>query len=186
MQPPAGSQVSRVPAQRMPPGQPAVEPPPAPPPPTARRPGLRLTLMVVAGALAFFCMAGAGVAYVLYDNYTTPDRSAPDVVVDNYLRAFLVDRNDIRARQLICPENELTELYDLRTDLQVREERFQVSIKRSWGPLALRYQEDAAEVEVQLTLSAVVNGIAQTELQPWRFTVKRGEGWRVCSAARIG
>ncbi|MET7670749.1 hypothetical protein ABZS39_21795, partial [Micromonospora luteifusca] len=31
------------------------------------------------------------------DGAAAPDRSAPDVVVDNYLRAFLVDRNDARA-----------------------------------------------------------------------------------------
>ena len=93
MQPPAGSQVSRVPAQRTPSEQlPPAPPTPAPQPPRRR---MRTVLTVVAGVLALLCLGGVATAViVLYNRAATPDRSAPDVVVDNYLRAFLVDRND--------------------------------------------------------------------------------------------
>ncbi len=100
MQPPAGSQVSRVPAQRTPPEQ-LAPPAPAPAPVRPKR-SLRTVVGVVAGVLALLCTGGAVAGFVLYDRATAPDRSAPDVVVDNYLRAFLVDRNDTKAQEFAC------------------------------------------------------------------------------------
>ena len=116
MQPPAGSQVSRVPAQRTPSEQ--LPPAPAPPAPQPPRRRMRTVLTVVAGVLALLCLGGIATAYVWYDRASTPDRSAPDVVVDNYLRAFLVDRNDTRADLFTCESGaELRGVAALRTDL---------------------------------------------------------------------
>ncbi len=141
---------------------------------------------MIGGTVALLCLAGAAVAYVLYDKYTSPDRSAPDVVVDNYLRAFLVDRNDVRAQLLVCDDSaQLAELLALRTELQAREERFQIPLKVSWGSLDVRQQDDhLAEVYVQLAISAIVDGLAQTDLQPWHLTTRLGDDWRVCGAMR--
>ena len=77
-------------------------------------------LTVVAGVLALLCLGGWLTGYVLYDRAAAPDRSAPDVVVDNYLRAFLVDRNDTRADQspVRARQTWLAELRLLRDDLQ--------------------------------------------------------------------
>ncbi|GAA3770928.1 hypothetical protein [Micromonospora maritima] len=185
MQPPAGSQVSRVPAQRTPPEQMA-PPAPAPLPVRPKRP-LRTVLMVVAGVLALLCAGGAVVGFVLYDRATAPDRSAPDVAVDNYVRALLVDRNDTRAQEFTCGgRTDLDGLRAVRDDLVAREKRFNTKISVSWGPLSSQQSGNEAVVEVELTISASVDGITQSDRQGWRFETRREDGWGVCSAQRTG
>lgn len=183
MQPPAGSQVSRVPAQRTPPEQLAPLAP-APAPVRPKRP-VRTVLAVVAGVLAVLCTVGGLVGFVLYDRATAPDRSAPDVVVANYIQAFLDDRNDTKAEEFICARGaSLDGLRALRDDLVSREQRFNTTISVSWGPLAVQESGDVAVVEVDLIISASVEGITQSERQRWRFETRRDDGWGVCSAQR--
>ena len=111
-------------------------------------------LAVVAGTLAVLCAAGASVAYVAYDRYTSPDQSAPDVTVNNYLQAYMADRNDVRAKALACDDtSKLTELAALRADLVEREQRFQTTFTVKWGKLDVREQGDTAEVFVDLVIS---------------------------------
>ncbi|WP_433653547.1 hypothetical protein ACQP2C_16905 [Micromonospora zamorensis] len=183
MQPPAGSQVSRVPAQRTPSEQlPPAAPTPAPQPPRRRT---RTVLTVVAGVLALLCLGGGIAGYVLYNRAAAPDRSAPDVAVDNYLRAFLVDRNDARAALYTCERGSQLESLDaLRTDLLEREKRFAVAISVSWASLKVQQQGDNAAVEVTLIISARVDGINQSDRQPWLFETKNDDGWRVCGGTR--
>ncbi|MEO3772285.1 hypothetical protein [Micromonospora sp. B9E7] len=183
MQPPAGSQVSRVPAQRAPSEQlPPAAAPPAPQPPRRR---MRTVLTVVAGVLALLCLGGAIAGYVLYSRAAAPDRSAPDVAVDNYLRAFLVDRNDARADLYTCEgESQLEAIRTLRSDLVAREQRFDVAISLSWGSLKFQKQGDAAAVEVTLIISARVDGFNQSDRQTWHFETRNADGWRVCSGTR--
>ncbi|MFE9692050.1 hypothetical protein [Micromonospora sp. NPDC005806] len=185
MQPPAGSQVSRVPAQRTPPEQMA---PPAPAPAPARpRRRLRTVLAVVAGVLALLCGSGAVIGFVLYDRATAPDRSAPDVVVDNYLRAFLVDRDDTKADEFACKGGtDLDGLRALRDDLVAREKKFDTTISVSWGALSIRQSGDVATVEVDLIITALVDGVSQSDRQGWRFETRRSDGWGVCAADRAG
>ncbi|MFI7548757.1 hypothetical protein ACIBQ2_03330 [Micromonospora sediminimaris] len=181
MPPPAGSQVSRVPAQRTPPEE--LAPPAVAPAPRRPRRRLRTVLTVVAGVVAVLCLTGGVVGYFVYDRATTLDRSAPDVVVDNYLRAYLVDRNDVRASLFTCESStELNELYRLREDLAAREVRFSTTMSVVWGMLQVDRNGDRAEVRVDLTISAQVDGIRQSDRQSWTFTTRLGEDWRVCSA----
>lgn len=184
MQPPAGSQVSRVPAQRTPPDH-LTQPPSAQPPAPSRR-RLSTVLTVVGGVLALLCFGGTAAGYLLYDRATAPDRSAPDVVVDNYLRAFLVDRNDTKADLFVCDGGgeRLTELESLRDELLSREESFATRISVSWGSLSVREGSDVAEVEVDLIVSAFVNGISQSDRQTWLFVTRLGKDWRVCQGTR--
>ncbi|MBW4703634.1 hypothetical protein [Micromonospora sp. RL09-050-HVF-A] len=184
MQPPAGSQVSRVPAQRTPPDQSA---PPAPLPVPPRRPRrLRTVLTVVGGVLALLCVGAGVTGYVLYERAATPDRSAPDVVVDNYLREFLVNENDTRAELLVCEGNPdgLAELRTLRDDLRDRERRFATTLTVSWGALLIKREGESAQVETDLILSAAVDGISQTDRQRWRFQTRLKDHWRVCEATK--
>ena len=185
MQPPAGSQVSRVPAQRTPPDQ--LTPPGPASAPEQPRHRLRTVLAVVAGVLALLCAGGAVVGYLLYDRATAPDRSAPDVVVDNYLRAFLVDRNDTKADEFACRDGgDLGELRQLREDLVAREQRFGTTITVSWGSLTVQRQGDTADVTVDLIISAIVDGISQSDRQGWHFTTRLDDDWRVCDGRRAG
>ncbi|MEU4551607.1 hypothetical protein [Micromonospora violae] len=184
MQPPAGSQVSRVPAQRTPSEQlPPAPVPPAPQPPRRR---MRTVLTVVAGVLALLCLGGVATAYVWYTRASAPDRSAPDVVVDNYLRAFLVDRNDTRADLFTCEDgSQLEALRALRADLLAREQRFATTITVSWGSLAVQKQGEVAAVEVTLIVSARIDGMNQSDRQTWRFDTQFADGWHLCSGTRV-
>lgn len=190
MQPPAGSQVSRLPAQR-PPSEQLAAPPPAPAPAAGtpvppRRQRLRTILTVTVAVLTALALGGIVGGYVLYDRATTPDRSAPDVVVSSYLAAFFIDRNDTLADLFVCAEGaSVAELRALREDLVAREARFAVPISVSWGSLAVQRDGDEAVVELELVISAYVDGGNYSERQPWRFTARLGEDWRVCAGARV-
>ncbi|WP_433289540.1 hypothetical protein [Micromonospora sp. CA-244673] len=185
MQPPAGSQVSRVPAQRTPPEQ-LAPPAPAPAPVRPKR-RLRTVLAVVAGVLALVCAGGGIVGFVLYDRATAPDRSAPDVVVANYIQAFMADRNDTKAQEFTCEgKTDLASLQALRDDLVAREKKFDTTISVSWGALSTEKSGDEALVQVDLIISAYVDGISQSDRQAWRFNTRRSDGWGVCTAERVG
>ncbi|MEU1680602.1 hypothetical protein ABZ422_16110 [Micromonospora zamorensis] len=183
MQPPAGSQVSRVPAQRTPSEQlPPAPPTPAPQPPRRR---MRTVLTVVAGVLALLCLGGVIAGYVLYNRAAAPDRSAPDVAVASYIQSFLSDRNDARANVFACQGGaDLNDLWLFRDDLTGREERFNTKISTSWEGFAIQQQGDFANVEVDIVISAFVDGISQSDRQRWRFEMRHQDGWRVCKAAR--
>ncbi|RKR89608.1 hypothetical protein BDK92_3963 [Micromonospora pisi] len=184
MQPPAGSQVSWVPAQRTRSGQESPDPVAIPPAPKRRR--LRTVLAIVAGLLAVLGVAGAAIAYVAYDRYTSPDQSAPDITVNNYLQAYMADRNDIRAKPLACGDtSKLAELAALRADLVEREKRFDTTFHVKWGKLDPHEEGDRAEVLVDLVLSTWVNDLIQSERQSWRFVTERDGAWRVCEASRV-
>ncbi|MFC3503201.1 hypothetical protein ACFOOK_19785 [Micromonospora krabiensis] len=200
MQPPAGSQVSsgqpaalgvptpapapapaQVPAQRPPSEQ--LPPPPATPTPERPRRRVRTVLTVVAGVLALLCLGGGIAGYVLYDRATAPDRSAPDVVVANYIQAFLNDRNDTKAEGFACAgDADLDGLRMFRDELVSREGRFDTEFSVRWGPLDVRQSGDTATVEVDLIISAVVDGVTQSDRQRWRFETRQKDGWGVCTA----
>ncbi|WP_433233719.1 hypothetical protein ACQP2H_29155 [Micromonospora sp. CA-248260] len=184
MQPPAGSQVSRVPAQRTPPDQSA---PPAPLPVPPRRPRrLRTVLTVVGGVLALLCVGAGVTGYVLYERAATPDRSAPDVVVDNYLREFLVNENDTRAELLVCGNADLKAVDALRSELRQREQKFNVVVKVGWGPLTRVKTSEGESVTTTLTIAGSSNGQQRSSRrEDWTFDViDIRDGWRVCGARR--
>ncbi|MFI5488843.1 hypothetical protein ACIBXA_00300 [Micromonospora echinaurantiaca] len=186
MQPPAGSQVSRVPAQRTPPDQ--LTPPPATPAPERPRRRLRTVLTVVGGVLALLCLGGAITGYVLYDRATTPDRSAPDVVVASYIQAFLNERNDTKAKQFICQGGEdLGAIRSLRRELEQREANFNVVVRVRWGPLTSVKEEDGEWVTTTLTISSSADGQPRSSRrEEWHFHVVNNDGWRVCGSRKSG
>ncbi|GAB3149359.1 hypothetical protein GCM10027290_35480 [Micromonospora sonneratiae] len=144
--------------------------------------------MVVSAVVALFCLSGVAVAYVLYDNATAPDRSAPDVVVDNYLRAFLVDRDDVRANQYVCASPSLNAVRDLRAEAERREREFAVKVRITWGSLTRSKADQGETVQTTLTIAgfATADGQARSSRrEQWAFDVVDRDGWRVCSAQRV-
>ncbi|MDT0531305.1 hypothetical protein RM555_20160 [Micromonospora sp. DSM 115977] len=187
MQPPAGSQVSRVPAQR-PPSDHLAPPSPAPVPERPRR-RLRTVVTVVASVVAALCLGGVAAGFVLYNRAAAPDRSAPDVVVDNYLRAFLVDRNDTRANLFTCEgSGDRAAVLGLRSEIEQREANFDVVVRVSWGPLTRTETSEGESVATTLTISGSANGQPRSSRrEDWVFDVaERDEGWRVCSGRKAG
>lgn len=151
--------------------------------PPGRR--LRLSLAIVGGMVLLLCMGGIGMAYALYDNATAPDRSAPDVAVDNYLRALFIERDDIAANLYVCQKPDLRAIADFRDSIRSQEELLGTSITVSWGAL-LVHEEDGQESEVVTAVrrSATIDGAGQSTADDWRFLVVNENGWRVCGARR--
>ncbi|HEX2770816.1 MAG TPA: hypothetical protein VHN18_00105 [Micromonosporaceae bacterium] len=176
-----------VPAQRTPPGGgpgPAPGGQGAPTDDGDRRRRLRPVLAVLGGVLALLCLGGLAAAYLVYDDATGPDRSAPDVVVDNYLRAYLVDRDDARADQYVCRgAPDLAEVRALRDDIQAREQRYSVRIVVSWGSLRVEPAGEGRAVTTEVRRT-IADGSERAQ-DRWRFEVVDRDGWRVCSARRL-
>lgn len=159
----------------MPPERPGVNP----------RPGrLRPVLAILGGVVALLCLGGLAVAYVVYDEATAPNRSAPDVVVDNYLRAYLVDRDDARADQYTCGDaSGLAGMRELREDIQAREQRYSVRIVVSWGSLRVESAPEGKVVTTEVRRT-IADGSERAQ-DRWRFDVVDRDGWRVCGAQRL-
>jgi hypothetical protein len=148
---------------------------------------LRAVLAVLGGMVALLCLGGVGLVFVLYNEETKPDRSAPDVVVSNYLRALLVDRDDGRARIFECRTGaELGAVSTLKADLEAQEERLDTTILVSWGELFVeRRDQRAAVVTTGIRRTAQVDGASQSLVDQWRFEVVDEDGWRVCGAEQV-
>ncbi|MER5457830.1 hypothetical protein ABT008_23935 [Micromonospora sp. NPDC002389] len=141
--------------------------------------------MVITGAVATLCLAGGITGFVMYDRATTPDRGTPTVVVDSYLRAFLIDENQARADLFTCEGNtDLEQLSQLRSDLEAREQQFGTTMSITWGSVSAQRDGDRAQVRVELLFSARIDDIRQYDRQPWIFTTQLDEEWRVCSGMR--
>lgn len=145
---------------------------------------LRLLLLVIAGVLTLLCLGGVGVGINLYDEATAIDRGEPDVTVDNYLREFLVQRNDVRAESLECTKDDaLAPIRAFREDVDRREEGFGINIDVSWGPLTVTEVGSDRNVTTQLTRT--IAG-AERSTQDWQFRVVDEGGWKVCGAQLLG
>ncbi|GLI03524.1 hypothetical protein Pa4123_88020 [Phytohabitans aurantiacus] len=143
--------------------------------------------MMVGGLVALLCLGGAGVVFVAYREATEPDRSAPDVAVDNYLRAYLVDRNQVRAEQYVCGQPSLESVAALRSEIDRREKDFNVSVQLTWGSLSVSEAGDQARlVRTDLTVASFADGQARARrVETWEFRTVDESGWRVCSAAKV-
>jgi hypothetical protein len=144
-------------------------------------------LAVLGGMAALLCLGGLGLGYVLYDQATELDRSAPDVVVDSYLRALLVDRNDATAALHTCGQDaDLSAIEQLRSDIEGQERRLDTAISVSWGKLTVQQDNEAtASVSTSVQRTATVDGATQSLADDWRFRVVEEGGWRVCGAEEV-
>ncbi|WP_232533892.1 hypothetical protein [Plantactinospora sp. KBS50] len=145
-------------------------------------------LWLVAGALLVLLLVAGGAVFIWYDRATTLDRSAPDVTVDNYLRAYLVDRNDVRAQQYECSAgSNLEPIRSLRAEIEDREEQFSVTVQASWGALMERVQDRTASVQTSITIASFADGAPRSRRhEDWAFSLTSEDGWRVCGAERLG
>ncbi|WP_326549881.1 Rv0361 family membrane protein [Micromonospora sp. NBC_01813] len=168
-----------VPRQRTAPG---VMPPPVVPP--GRR--LRLALVLAAGITALLCLGGAGVAFVLYANVTTPDRGTPESAVRGYLVAYLYHRDDVQAATYVCAQPDLSEIEQLRSSVVAYEERANVlGVVQVLGVTV--QTESAGEAVVVATIHRTLpSGSTNYRFtDEWRFTAVDEGGWRVCGAEKL-
>jgi hypothetical protein len=141
-----------------------------------------------AGILALLCLGGVGVVVSLYDSATAIKRTAPDAVVDSFLRSYLVDRDDKEVALYTCKSGaDLTAIGALRTELVNREKQFDVKVIVSWGSLTVAGTEQGKRtVTTDLIISGTKNGDTQSRHnESWSLGVVDENGWRVCSAAKM-
>lgn len=143
----------------------------------------RLILALVAGVVGLLCLGGVGVFVSLYDEATEIKRTAPDAVVDNFLRAYLVNRDEKEVELYACKSStDFSQLDAYRKDIESRESRFSMRIQVSWEGLRVSTEGTKGSVEVDLT-RAIQDGSEQVS-DTWRFDIVDDDGWRVCGAAK--
>jgi hypothetical protein len=158
---------------------------PAAPAKKPRNRRLRLWLAVSAGVLSLLCLGGIGVAVLIYDDETKIERTQPDVVADNFLRAYLVTRNENEVALFACRSGgDFSELQAYRTDIQNREAQFSIGIRVAWE--GLRVTTNGAQGSVDADLTRSIQDGTERITDKWRLGLVDEDGWRVCSAAKIG
>jgi hypothetical protein len=162
--------------------------PTGPPIRPVRRSRWRVVFAVVLAAAPLLCLGAIPLAFHSYDTATRPDRSTPDVVVHNYLQAFLVDRDDASARQFACAgQSNLPAIQDYRSTIEAGERRASQSVSFTWVEAPVTSAgPDAASVDVRIvaTIGGVSSGGSQSDL--FTFTTHLADQWCVASATRLG
>jgi hypothetical protein len=154
--------------------------------PVGKRPNQRkrLWIAMVGGIMVLLCLGGVGVVVSLYDDATKIVRAEPDAVVDNFLGAYLVNRNDGEAELYECKSGlDLAELEAYRADIVSREKSHSVGITTSWSSFTVSTTGDRGTVTTDMT-KATSNGNERIT-KPWRFDLANQDGWRVCGATEL-
>ncbi|WP_239143781.1 hypothetical protein [Actinoplanes philippinensis] len=143
-----------------------------------------MALALTGGLMALLCVGGVGTFFVLYDEATEIKRTEPDAVVDSYLAATLVSRNDDEAALYQCKSGgDFQELMQFRDDTLKREKDFSVGIAVSWSSLDVKVTGSSGTVGADL--KRTIAGQGGRDSSAWQFTVVDQDGWRVCGATKI-
>jgi hypothetical protein len=143
---------------------------------------------MAAGILALLCLGGVGVFISFYDEATKIERTAPDAVVDSFLRAYLVNRDDEEAALFTCKSGaNLAAVSALRAELIKRETDFSVSVNVSWSSLTVSGTEEGKRtVATDLIIAGSSGGDALSRRsESWSFDLIDQDGWRVCGAREV-
>ncbi len=145
---------------------------------------LRLALALGSGIMALLCLGGVGLFVALYDEATEIDRTSPDVVVDSFLAALLVEKDDQQTAFFQCKSGgDFSEILQFREDTAGREQKFSVKISVTWSSLEVSTSGSAGSVSADLTRT--ISGQAGRDSSSWQFAVVDEDGWRVCGATEV-
>lgn len=143
---------------------------------------------MAAGIVALLCLGGVGVFISFYDEATKIERTKPDAVVDQFLQAYMVKRDDQEAALFTCKEGlDLSGISALRTELINREKEFDVTVSVSWSTLTVSGTEEGRrKVSTDLVIAGSSNGTAlSSRTETWSFGLADQDGWRVCNTAKV-
>nr|WP_296072108.1 hypothetical protein [uncultured Actinoplanes sp.] len=129
---------------------------------------------------ALLILGGLAVTFLVYDRETKIERAAPDAVADNFLRAYLVNRDDQRASLYQCKSGgDLSEVANYRADIVNREKQYSVGIRVTWSSFAVETKGANATATTDLTKTATDGGRLR---DTWTLILEDQDGWRVCGA----
>src|SRR3954467_15566214 len=151
----------------------------APPGRKARARRGRLILAIVGGIMVLLCLGGVGVFISVYSKATEIKRSAPDAVVDSFLRAYLVDRDDKEAALYTCKSGgDFAALSGLRVEMINREKNFGVKVSAGWSTLTVTDVSGGKKnVSTDLTISGSSGGnTVSRRTESWSFGVTNEDG----------
>ena len=143
---------------------------------------------MAAGIVALLCLGGVGVFISFYDEATKIERASPDAVVDQFLRAYLVNRDDTEAELFTCKNGlDLSGIAGLRTQLVEREKEFNVTVTVSWSTLTVSGSgEERRSVATDLQIAGSSGGDSLSRRsESWSFGLVEDNGWRVCNTAKV-
>jgi hypothetical protein len=137
-----------------------------------------------AGLIALLCLGGVGVAISLYDGATKIERSAPDGVLDGFLGAYLVNRDDEQASLYMCKSGgDFSKIAAYRADVVSREQRYSIGIQATWTGMNVAITGKKATVQTDL-IKTIADGSEDTS-DKWEFYLSDDDGWRVCGASPL-
>jgi hypothetical protein len=149
-----------------------------------RRSRARLWVALIGGVVTLLCLGGAGIVALLYNDATSIKRSAPDAVVDNFLRAYLVNRDDERASLYECKSGgDFGAISAYRADIESREKQFSVGIRVTWSTFTV--STNGSQGSVTTDLIKTVADQSGRQSNSWSFKVVDQDGWRVCGASAL-
>ncbi len=141
----------------------------------------RLWFALSAGIVALLCLGGVGVVVALYDDATQIKRTDPNVVLVNFLGAYLSDRDDEEAKLYVCKSAvDLSRLSVFREDVKKVERKYSVGVMITWRNLRVEVSGNHAAAAVDIVRT--ISGGAEETFDPWKFEMLDEGGWRVCSA----
>jgi hypothetical protein len=124
-------------------------------------------------------MVGGGAAFVIYDQATAIDRDTPEVVVQQFLQAGLVDHDTARLSLFVCRQWSADEA--LKKIAPPTDERIFVS----WGDYASSRTGDKATVDVKVQFDLGVGSVSASSVRSWRLMLEDQAGWRVCDLTKL-
>jgi hypothetical protein len=134
--------------------------------------------------MALLCLGGVGVFVSVYDKATEIKRSAPDAVVDSFLRAYLVDRDDKEAALYQCKSGgDFSKVSAFRSDIVSREGQYSISIVVSWTSLTVA--SGGGQTTVTTDIRRTISDGSERTSDTWRFVMVDQDGWRVCGATQL-
>jgi hypothetical protein len=162
-----------------------MQPPLAPPPPAGKRPNRRVRLWIAMGAgiLALLCLGGVGVFISVYDQATEIKRTAPRAVVNDFLAAYLLNKDDASAELYLCKSGaDMSALDAYRRTMETVAKDKSVGITVTWSDLTDDTVNKGGSVSAKIQQTASDNSRLENT---WRFDMVDQDGWRICSATKI-
>ncbi|MET7398444.1 hypothetical protein ABZS66_33645 [Dactylosporangium sp. NPDC005572] len=145
-----------------------------------------MVLLAIVSISALVCLAGSLTAYVLYDKATTPDRSTPEGVLEQYIEVKFNTRDEPRAKLFECSSADLVALEQALNDAKALEARFSASVTIT--PASFDVSVHGDDADVRAILNFVVpeaDGRKTTSRQEWNFELRYDKSWLICNALRV-